>query len=312
MMSDYAFVAERAKKAFASVARLESELARNPEDRAILINLSAMRRLAEQARLELERLAVANHIEVCQYRLVPEYEAEYGLRHVSSSLYSYQVLFTQIYDAFRNGPKDRARFGQHTERESMLDFAYSYSGSLGVVLLAKSQRDFFSGNLDKSIDALYQIMDINNVQSVREIAHDLGRAVVKRVHDWSDANVKGGFATDIRWKLSGGAQRGQMIDVRRLEGIAGFIGATADTSTTRVITRGILIAGNVQTRSFRIGELDGAVYSGHIPRDVEMDAEMTLGRMYEAEIDIEQTYHYATEETKTIHLLKKLVGPVSS
>lgn len=309
-MSDYAFVAERAKKAFASVARLELALAQNPDDKGIAINLSSMRRVAEQARVELERLAQINCIEVCQYRLVPEPTGEYGLGHVSRSLLEYQNLFTQLYDSFKNGPKLRATFGRDSELESMLDFAYSYSGSLGVILLAKSDRDFFSGNLDRPIEALYQILDINNVAAVRDIAQQRGRAVIKRVHDWSEANARAGFAADIRWTRSDGRRLGQMIDKGRLEHIAGFIEATADTTTSTVHVKGILIAGNIKSRSFLIGDSRGKTFGGHLLEGANIETDMTLGRTYEAEIIVDETYHYATEQTTTVHNLKRLVVPI--
>lgn len=64
-MSDYAFVADRARKVFASVSRLESELAQRPDDWSVQRNLRSMQKLASQARAELERLASANQIEIC-------------------------------------------------------------------------------------------------------------------------------------------------------------------------------------------------------------------------------------------------------
>lgn len=54
-MSDYAFVADQTKKVFATVAKLESELVRRPSDRGLSINLTSMRRRADQARIELAR-----------------------------------------------------------------------------------------------------------------------------------------------------------------------------------------------------------------------------------------------------------------
>ena len=146
-MSDYAYVADRARKAFASVARLESELQSRPKDVGLSINLASMRRMAEQARSEMERLAALNKIEICKYRLVPSLVNEYGLGHVSKALFEYQNLFSQIYDSIKNGKKSKAQIAPEAQRESMMDFAYTYSGSLGVVLLARGDRDFFEGKL---------------------------------------------------------------------------------------------------------------------------------------------------------------------
>lgn len=56
-MSDYAYVAERARKVFASVSRLEKELEKSPQDWSVQRNLRSMQKLARQARAELDRLA---------------------------------------------------------------------------------------------------------------------------------------------------------------------------------------------------------------------------------------------------------------
>lgn len=309
-MSDYGYVSDRAKKAFATVARLEGECARSPGNRALSINLASMRRVAEQARLELERLAAYNQIEICEYRLVPVEASEYGLAHVSKTLLEYQNLFTQIYDAMKNGKKSRAHFGQEAQQESMLDFAYSYSGSLGVVLLARSERDFLGGNLDQPIEALYQILDISDVDNVKDIAHTLGRAVVKRVHDWSKANVDGGFSADIRWKRSDGRLLGQMIDKDKLQNIVEFIDATADEATTTIFIQGMLVGGNVASRTFHITVPDGDTYTGHIGEDAALPAAMTLGRIYDAEIQVAEKYFYATERTTKANTLVRLAGPL--
>lgn len=310
-MSDYAYVADRAKKAFASVARLESALVHKPEDRALSMNLTSMRRMAERAHEELVRLAEANQIEVCEYRMVPIESGEYGLAHVSRVLLEYQNLFSQIYDALKNGPKSKAVVGADSERESMLDFAYSYSGSLGVVLLAKSDREFFSGSLDKPIDALYQILEIEDIDNVKDISHSLGRAVVKRVHDWSEANVDGGFSVDIKWKRSDGRLLGQMIDSGRLKKIVELIGSTSDTKTVPIKIRAMLIGGNIGSKTFQLTVPDGDSYSGQIPADAVLPEAMTLGRIYDADIEVSETYYYATERTVKANSLKRLAGPIA-
>lgn len=310
-MSDYAYVADRAKKAFASVARLENALAMNPGDRGLSINLTSMRRAAEEARKELARLAEINKIEVCQYRMVPIESGSYGLAHVSRVLLEYQKLFSQIYDAFKNGPKSNAVVGADAERESMMDFAYTYSGSLGVVMLARSDRDFLEGSLDKPIEAIFQILDINDIDNVKDISHSLGRAVVKRIHDWSKANVDGGFSADIQWKRSDGKLLGQMIDRSSLQKIVDLVGSTSDTKTVVIEIQAMLIGGNLGSNTFQLTVPGGDTYSGQIPKNAALPDAMTLGRMYNAVMEVSETYYYATDRTVKLNVLKILDGPLA-
>jgi hypothetical protein len=59
-VSDYAYVAEHARKVFASVSRLEIELQKSPDDWSVKRNLRSMQKLASQAREELDRIAALN------------------------------------------------------------------------------------------------------------------------------------------------------------------------------------------------------------------------------------------------------------
>src|SRR5947209_6403266 len=122
-MSEIASVVERTRKAFASVSQLEAALAREPSDRALQLNLSAMMKLALQSQEQLYSYSRFAKVELCNYRLLPEATSHYGLPHVSKSWLAYQSLFSQIYDAKKNGPKTNAVIGQEAFEESVLDFA---------------------------------------------------------------------------------------------------------------------------------------------------------------------------------------------
>jgi len=299
-MSEIVSVVERARKAFATVSQIEAALARAPTDRALQLNLSAMQKMAAQSEQQLLAFSQRSYVDVCNYRLLPQPSNNYGfsLQHVSRSLLEYQNMFTQIYDAKKNGPKDRAVFGREAQQESTLELAYTYSGSLGVVLFSQSDRDLLSGKLDSSIDALYQVVEVDTRKKVREVASNLGNAVVKRVYDWSDANIKGGFAADMRWNRSDGRQLGEVIERERMEGIVEVIDATSDSKTKDIETVGILFGGNIGSRSFHFVVPNGDVYRGHLVADFDRTTEMTLGKFYRARIRETETFHYATERAE--------------
>lgn len=310
-MSEIASVVERTRKAFASVSRLEAAIARAPSDRSLQLNLSAMRKVALQSQEQLFKFSELQHIEVCNYRLIPETAKSYALPHVSQSLLNYQWLFTQVHDALRNGPKAYPTWGQQALDESMLEFAYSYSGSLGVVLLAPSERDFFEGRLDQSIDALFQVIDIDSRHAVRDIAKSLGNGVVRRIHDWSQANLRGGFAADIRWTRSDGKQLGEVIEHKRLESIVEIIEATSDEEVRELSVIGILVGGDIQSGSFHFVVPNGDDYRGKLAKEFSGDTSMTLGKVYSARIRETSTTVYSTEKIENKRELIALYEPRS-
>ena len=305
-MLEIASVVERTRKYFASVSQLEAAVAREPEDRALQLNLSAMRKLALQSQEQLLRFSEMQRVEVCNYRLVPETSDGYALTHVARSLSEFQNLFTQIHDALLNGPKSNAVFGKDAQDASTLEFAYSYSGSLGMVFLAQSERDFFEGKLDKSIEQLYRVIDIDSRAAVRDVAGELGNAVVKRIHDWSQANVRGGFAADVRWHRSDGRNVGEVVERRRLEKIVEIIEATSDQRLQRLSVTGMLVGGDIGSGAFHFIVPNGADFRGRLAPEFQQDVDMTLGKMYEAVIQETRTEVYAIDKVELRYAMLSL------
>lgn len=297
-MSDYAYVADQARRAFASVARLERALAEYPERRDIQLHLDAERKRARRADEQMRVLAEYNHLEVCDYRLLPETQSDYPLRAITGSLLNYQLLFSQVHDAKKNGiQKSSKSITRLAAAESELEFGYSYSGSLGVVLLTKSKRDFWSGNLDASIEALYEAVNIQDQNEVRDLARALGGSVVKRVHDWSESNVVGGYSADVRWKLSTGKQMAEVIPRRKMAIVLDVISSTSDETVRTFEVSGFLVGGDLVSSSFHFSEPDGESYKGKIVRDFNRLVPMRLGARYSATLRETSVEHYATEKT---------------
>lgn len=305
-MSDYGSVAEKARRAFASLARVEAAARLEPDSAALQIKLAGRRRFAEELKARLYRISEVEQVEVCDYRLVPQYTDRFALGHVTKSLLDYQNVFSQVYDALKNGPKKRALIGKEAEAESSLEFAYSYSGSLGVVLLAPSQRDFFSGQLDTSIDALFQVIEITNTFEVRDLAKSLGEAVVKRIHDWSEVNVKAGFAIDLQWSRSDGRKLGSFVNVEQLERIASVISSTSDVQISEIDVVGTLVGVGYQTSFFHFVVTNGEDYRGGLADDYDR-LEVSVPGNYRALISQHVITHYATGREERHFKLKALM-----
>ena len=305
-MSDYGSIVERARRSFASVARLEAALERDPVNAGLQVNLAAAKKQAAQNQDTLLALSQRSHVEVCNYRLLPQATSHYGLAHVSNSLLTYQNLFSQIHDATRNGPKKRAQIHPDALKESELDFAYSYSGSLGLVLFVQNEKDFFSGILDVSIEALFGVLEINNQSGARHIIDELGAAVLKRVNDWSEANLAGGFAADIRWNRSDGRQLGEVIERRRMERIVEVLSQSSDEETRIVEEVGVLIGGNVVSKAFHFVVPNGESYKGRQSDDFRPEVPLTLGNFYKVAIRERKKFNYASNQEIVTHELLSL------
>jgi hypothetical protein len=305
-MSDYASAASKARRAHASVARAESALSREPDSQALQIKLAARARLAKRSGDILQNVALENHVELCNYRLVAEPGKKFALPYISRSLLEYQNTFSQVYDALKNGAKQRTRIGNEAWSESLLEFGYSYSGSLGVVLLAPSERDFFQGTYDQAIEALFQVIDIDSQDTVKDIAKSLGEAVVKRVHDWSKANVDGGFDVDVRWSRSDGKQLGQLVSVSDMSRIVEIISATSDEKTVDIDVSGTLVGIDVLAGNFHFAVPDGEEYRGGLEEEFSRSEAVSVPGRYIARMTKTTKVVYATNREEVRFRLKGL------
>lgn len=293
-MWDFASIVDRSRKAAALVAQLEEALARDPSSTSVQVNLAASKKLAIKSNQDLMDIAKYDHVDICNYRLIPSFDRGFKIASISASMLEYQNLFSQVYDAKKNGAKSRASWGKEVEAKTALELAYTYSGSLGFVLFAHSDRDFFSGELDIPVDCLYEILDVRGVAGMRQIAQEYGGAVVKRLHDWSSANVAGGFSTDIRWSRSDGRELGKVCDIRQLEEIAITTVETSDEKTSTSEYVGMLVGGDLSSRTFHFTVPNGADLRGSLAPEFPEYIELNLGRTYKAVIRETMTVVYAT------------------
>ncbi|WP_156330072.1 hypothetical protein [Bosea vaviloviae] len=306
-MSDYAYVADQARRAFSSVARLESALRQHPDRVDLQINLAAEKKRARKADAHMRQLAEYNQIEICDYKLLPEIKDAFPISIISRSLLNYQGLFTQIHDSVKNGvQKAKSTFGAQALSESELEFGYSYEGSLGVVLMTRADRNFFEGKLDKSIEALYQTMNIDDQHDVRDVARALGGSVIKRLHDWSAANVAGGYSADVRWKLSSGRLLGQVVPRRKMVDIVEIIERTSDQKSDTFETIGMLAGGDVISSRFHFVESNGESYKGNLDQNFDKYRTLKLGEMYVAIIKRTSKEFYATQRVENTYDLLDL------
>ncbi len=304
-MSDYASAADHARRIGASVARLELRAAQSPDDRALHVNLAAKNKLLRRARHELEGIAEYQGVELCDYRLIPRRDGRLILPHISNSLLQYQYVFSQIYDGLRNGVKRIARIGNEAWQESVLQIGYTYSGSFGTVLMAPSKRDFFEGSFDRTVEAVDQLLNIRDEYEVRDIAKTLGEAVIKRLHDWSAANVEGNFDADVRWRRSDGRQFGRLINYEDMARIVMLISATSDEERTPIQSSGVLVGADVQSRSFHFVEPNGGAYRGSLAEGFPTGTVFEVPGSYRADITRISTINYASgRESERFELVR--------
>ena len=246
------------RSAYARIGDVEAVARNHPDDRMVMASLQSLQAHAEQLEEQWIEECRIKHVEVCRYKLIARLTEAYSATSFAKSLLEFQELFAQIFDAKAQGvPRRRAIVSGEVISETTFDFAYSYPGSLGVVLTLQDRPTLFGGKFEEAISAFQQVMAIDDQDDVRDVAQTLGDAVVKRVYDWSTVNYLAGYNVDVTWTGFGDAYQGQVVDREALGRIIEMIGRTSDTERQTVRVIGILVAIDVLGKRFRLVVPDG-------------------------------------------------------
>lgn len=306
-MSEIDSAAHRLREIEADIARLEQKIRENPEDQSMLVTLSARKKLAIRLEEAWRNQMAHSMVDVCDYRLILESGDGFSVNGFSTSVGDYQLLFSQIFDALENGPKKRAQIGAENAFLSTLYFGYTYSGSLGIKLLLPSERDFFQGRFDTTIETFFELISIRDEYEVRDLAKHLGAAVVKRLHDWASNNFKNGYDVDLIWQRSDRRTLGGRVSRRDLERIENIIGLSSELESQPMEISGFLIGGDLQSRRFHFVVPNGESFRGNLSEGFPQEIQLSLGKRYKAEMRAFQRVRYALNTEETWFELERLV-----
>jgi hypothetical protein len=310
-MSHYAYSLERARQAASMVAGLEQRLARSPTDIALRMTLASAVRMAERTERELYEVAASDQVDVCRYRLVRHTGDGFAVQSVSKSLELFQEAVSYVYEAVSGRPKKRATLTREARRETELLFGYSFAGSLGVVLLAPSERGFFTTKFDAVVKTINEVFDVENNDELRDLARIVGPAAVKGIYEWAAVNNEAGFDLDLRWTNSNSLEAGRYVDAGVFGKLANLISMTSDVESKDRRTSGVLVGFDSVFRTFHLVEPDGESFKGSLADDFPLHRDWTVNKNYEAKLIEENTVRFSTgEQTKRYRLAE--LRPVSS
>ena len=294
-MSVYGSYLERARAASSMLSSMEMAAGRRPADLGLRLNVLSARKIAERAERELEQISAREHIDICRYRMVVSGRDSFSVKGVSRSLDTFQEMFTFVYDAIEDAPKNIARLPRDRRSETALEFGYTFAGSLGVVLVAPGQLSLFGGGkFDDALDAINAMFDISAEDGMRDAARRLGKAAIQKVFEWSNANFGEGFDVDLKWLTPSSLQKGRYVPWIEFERVVGLIGRTSDKITTDFSTHGTLVGFSSVARTFHFVVPDGDSFKGQLAEAFPADQEWTINHPYAADLSSERTTTLAT------------------
>ncbi len=299
-------LADQLRDVHAEISRIERVVATHQGSKALLIDFQSMDKRRRLLETEFNVLANNLELDVMRYRLLPESGRPISLRAVTRVLDRFQTAVSTVYDAIKFGPKQKVKLSAEVLAESGLDFGYTYSGSLGVVLTVPNERMLIDrSKFDMAVVAFFEIAEAATRAEVIEFARKYGIASVRRIYDWSSAHADFNIAADINLMRSSASRERLQVAPSELRKLKGIIEETNDLEDEIHSMNARLAGLDVDKQTFHLVVDGGGDIEGKWADTFALDASHVLDKMYAAELVKRTKVYYALEREETDWLLRK-------
>jgi hypothetical protein len=279
-----------------AVRKARGVAARYPADRAVLVNLESLERRA----LSLEQTFLAeahtDQLDVCTYRMFAEDRHTYPILAVGSALGDLQRWFSTVYDALRNGPKVRAKLAPEILQQSTLNFAFAFTGSVGVAMTVPSERMLVDNDLERAMRKTIEMGRAESSDQIHYFAREVGPASVRAMYRWVSDHTDSGTGADIRWLRDQSEVVSALFEPRHLANLGRAIEETSDTEETTLELVGDLVGADIHRHTFHLVFEDADEIRGTMAESIGIEYTVELPRRYRAVLRKSSFVNYATEE----------------
>jgi hypothetical protein len=303
-------IREKIEETSAMISRSEQAIKKDPQLASVLIAAQSFR--DRQAKLERQFFDEAANIgiEVMSYRLFSEGQPK--LAGVASALGDFQALVTLAYDAEKNGQrKMTAKVASESVAESSFDFAYTFPGSIGVVLTIRDELLLVGEtNLDRSIGDIFMMAKTAEPAGIQEYAKRLGPAVVRMLYRWASHHAQFELGADIVWRRGDEVRSKLFIQPPELVRLQETIDRVSEELSEDIVETARLEGADVGSRTFHLKLDDGQDIRGRFHDAIGEKHQASIPARYRATLNKTTTIRYSTEEESAVYFLSKLESPL--
>jgi hypothetical protein len=302
-MSRLADLQRDLQDASAAVAHAEKVLAAHPNVPSVAATLRTIER--RRASLEEQFFAAADELglDACGYRI--EYEGSTAsISGLTAVLNTFQRIFTNVYESLETGrKKQRARVSDDSVAATQLGFAYTFPGSVGVMMTLKNEQHLFEAKLDEAMKKTLELISSTDSEHVQAITDVVGLPAVRLAHQWAQENIEAGFGADIVWRRDDVVKkevRVQMPQIAKLASAIKFMSAKED-----VVLTGEILDVDIIDHSFRM-KVGEKIINGTFDQAISQSHPVQMPKIYKATLVVSQrvVLDETGEERIEYHLIK--------
>jgi hypothetical protein len=295
----------RARLHSAIVQRMEFALQSDPSNERRVLGLGSARRRAARSEEQMETMAGRSSIDIVRYRMVRDTEV-YAVEAVAESVNAFQKSFTGAADFLKSGPKAKAKYSKDIEAQTRLNLAYTYPGSLGLVLAVEHDRDMFDmTEFDKIADVFGQFLNVETETDAVDASRSLGSALITSLCKWVDVNAEWGNSVDFVFKRPDGVQRGEFVAKNKFVDLSDIFHSAKDEEPSDFDVAGMLVGLDIELGNFHFVVPDGASYKGKLGANFNKEPTV-VGQSFVASISEKIARNVATGHEHHSYTLQTL------
>ena len=297
---------EKLRETEGAIARLEKAILEYPDSPTLISSLKSLRKRQQHLEAIFADISHRQSLDVCTYRLFTEQDSRPTLKSLSSTLLSFQELYTLVYDALKHGPKVKSQVSAEVAANTAFGFAYTISGSIGVVLTMPNERLLIGETmLEEAIIMLFDMVKASTSTQIANFAQKVGVAPIRKMYTWAWNQVQAGLGSEIQWRRKQEVRASLFIQPPELEALERAIAATSEEVEDTFEFTGRLIGADIKAHTFHI-EYEGADIRGKMSENIGLEASVELPRLYKAKITKRTKIHYALEKEDVNYFLISL------
>ncbi len=288
-----------------AIRKTKDLLAKHPRDYGLLVNIASL----EKRALSLEDAFLAGasieHLDICTYRMFADDRKTYPILAVGSALSDLQRWFSTVYDALKNGPKHRAKLAPEIVQQSTLDFAFAFTGSVGVAMTIPSERLLIDNDLQRAIQKVVEMAKADSREKIHYFAKEVGAASVRAMYRWVTDHVVSGTGAEIKWLRDRTEVASGSFDKHYLADLGRAIEQTSDETEETLNLIGDLVGADINKHTFHLVFEEADEIRGTMAESIGMEYTVELPRRYMAVIRKTSFVNFAKdEEYVKYHLLE--------
>lgn len=297
-------IQERLQQTDAALDHVQRTLTSAPNSKALALEIKALTKRRNELRVAFSGAARELGYDVLGYRIFGDADERMSIRGLTQVLGNFQTLLTVIYDSLKtNRPRNNVNVNIESTLESTLQFGYSFSGSLGIALIAKNRELWGPGtHLDAAVTTIFDMAHLRESAEIRDYANTLGSAPIQVMHDWAESHARSNTGAEVRWGRGVETRQRLLAQRPELEHLYLVIEQTSDETVNELTLDGELRGVDMEG-AFRFLHQNVSLTGRVMPGVVSESHRAEIPARYRVRIRKVSTLTYATGEQKDEYYL---------